>query len=257
MSESKEITVKYETNGQELQLSSSMIKDFLVSGSAPVTDKEVMMFLTLCKYQKLNPFLNEAYMVKFQGKPAQIITGKEAFMKRANANPNYSGFKAGIIVAHGDNIKEIEGTVHLPQDKLIGGWCEVHRKDLETPIKVTLSLQEFNKGQATWKSMPATMIRKSAIVNALREAFPETLGGMYTEDDKSPQDITNEAEEKQETPKDSIAAQLEDKFKSENAVPVTDEQESEKTEVTEDDGSTEQTTEEVPTEQGELLQPRS
>ena len=31
--------------------------------------------------------------------------------------------------------------------------------------------------------MPATMIRTTALVNALREAFPEDLGNMYTEDD--------------------------------------------------------------------------
>ncbi|WP_424856492.1 recombinase RecT [Streptococcus suis] len=31
--------------------------------------------------------------------------------------------------------------------------------------------------------MPATMIRKTALANALREAFPEDLGNMYTEDD--------------------------------------------------------------------------
>ncbi|MFA9494242.1 recombinase RecT, partial [Streptococcus sp. E17BB] len=36
---------------------------------------------------------------------------------------------------------------------------------------------------STWNSMPATMIRKTALVNALREAFPEDLGNMYTEDD--------------------------------------------------------------------------
>lgn len=32
--------------------------------------------------------------------------------------------------------------------------------------------------------MPMNMIRKSAIVNGLREAFPESLGSMYTEEDK-------------------------------------------------------------------------
>ena len=31
--------------------------------------------------------------------------------------------------------------------------------------------------------MPLTMIRKTAIVNALREAFPENLGAMYTEEE--------------------------------------------------------------------------
>src|SRR5690625_4608008 len=31
--------------------------------------------------------------------------------------------------------------------------------------------------------MPLNMIRKSAIVNAQREAFPDALGALYTEDD--------------------------------------------------------------------------
>jgi uncharacterized protein CbrC (UPF0167 family) len=44
-------------------------------------------------------------------------------------------------------------------------------------------LSEYNKGFALWKTMPATMIRKVAIVQALREAFPETLSGMYSEDE--------------------------------------------------------------------------
>lgn len=43
---------------------------------------------------------------------------------------------------------------------------------------------------STWASMPATMIRKTAIVNALREAFPNDLGAMQTEDDKEVEDET-------------------------------------------------------------------
>ncbi|MDS2862679.1 recombinase RecT, partial [Streptococcus pneumoniae] len=46
-----------------------------------------------------------------------------------------------------------------------------------------VSREEYDKKQSTWNTMPATMIRKVALVNALREAFPEDLGNMYTEDD--------------------------------------------------------------------------
>src|SRR5699024_11466113 len=63
---------------------------------------------------------------------------------------------------------------------------DVCSSDLK-PVTVRISLEEFGKGQATWKQMPMNMIRKTAIVNALREAFPNNVGAMYTEDDVQPQ----------------------------------------------------------------------
>ena len=45
--------------------------------------------------------------------------------------------------------------------------------------KSIVSLEEYSKAQSTWKSMPMVMIRKVAMVTALREAFPEDLQGMY------------------------------------------------------------------------------
>lgn len=175
--------IKFEVNGEEVKLSGNTVRQYLVRGNGDVPDQDVVMFMNLCKYQKLNPFLNEAYLIKFGSQPAQIIVSKEAFMKRAEANPNYKGFRAGIIVARNNELVEIEGAVKLPNDVLIGGWCEVFRKDRDMPLVAKISMDEFSKGQATWKQMPLNMIRKSAIVNALREAFPENLGAMYTEDD--------------------------------------------------------------------------
>src|SRR5699024_5659559 len=99
-----------------------------------VTDQELVMFLNLCKFQKLNPFLNEAYLIKFGKQPAQIITSKEAFMKRAESHPKYEGFEAGIIVERNGEMKELEGAVKLPNDKLIGGWAKVQKSDRKQPI---------------------------------------------------------------------------------------------------------------------------
>lgn len=182
--------VVYEANGEQVKLSPTIVRQYLVHGNEEVSDQEVVMFMQLAQYQKLNPFLNEAYLIKFRGAPAQIITSKEAFMKRANANPHYKGSKAGIIVARGDEMKKLQGAVKLPDDKLIGAWAQVERDDRE-PTYIEVSMDEFSKNQSTWKSMPATMIRKTALVNALREAFPQDLGALYTEDDKraDPRDI--------------------------------------------------------------------
>ncbi|WP_035053168.1 phage recombination protein Bet [Carnobacterium pleistocenium] len=175
--------MEYEVNGNEVKLSGNMVAQYLTRGNGAVSEQEVVMFMQLCKFQKLNPFLNEAYLIKFGSQPAQIIVSKEAFMKRAESHAQYSGLEAGIIVERKDELTEIEGAVKLKSDVLIGGWAKVYRKDRERPISVRLSLSEFSKGQATWKDMPLNMIRKTAIVNALREAFPDNTGALYTEEE--------------------------------------------------------------------------
>ncbi|OOV78868.1 phage recombination protein Bet [Mammaliicoccus fleurettii] len=180
----EKMSTTYEVNGETVKLSPGIIKKYLVRGNKEVNDQEIMMFLSLCKYQKLNPFLNEAYLVKFGG-DAQIIVGKEAFMKRAESNAKYKGIEAGIIVERNNELHEIEGAVKLKNDILIGGWAKVYRADRDIPVVSKVSVEEYDKKQSTWKQMPLTMIRKTAIVNALREAFPENLGAMYTEEESN------------------------------------------------------------------------
>lgn len=227
----------FKVNGEDVTLSPKTVKDYLTSGNGQVSTQEIVMFINLCKYQHLNPFLHEAYIVKFGTKPAQIITSKEAYMKRAENNKHYKGLKAGIIVQHGDDLKYRTGAVKLPNELLIGGWAEVLRDDRETPYRVETSLQEFSKGQSTWKTQPCNMIRKVAIVNALREAFPESLGGMYTEEERQPErhiqqtpkDVTEQAQEADEL----MAAAVEKKpaKKGGDHVANQDEQKAETTEA--------------------------
>jgi phage recombination protein Bet len=147
---------------------------------AKATDEEAFMFLKLCQARNLNPFLREAYLVKYDtAKPAQMVVGKDAFTRMAEDHPKFDGFKAGIIVSDGDKIEEREGTFLKKGDELLGGWAEVFRKDRKMPFKYSVSLKEYDKQQSTWKIMPATMIRKCALVGGLREAFPGTFSGMY------------------------------------------------------------------------------
>ena len=54
----------------------------------------------------------------------------------------------------------------------MGGWCVVHRKGAPD-LKRVVALSEYNKNQSLWKTMPATMIEKVAIGQAVRRAFPE------------------------------------------------------------------------------------
>ena len=177
------LTKYYDDRGEEVQLSPEIVKKYLVSGKPDqVTHQEITMFLALCKYQKLNPFLREAYLIKFAGSPATIVTGKDVWTKRASRNPDCTGWSSGVIVQSNDtgNIIERDGSMVLKSEMLIGGWGKVYRRSWSVPIYVTVSMDEYNKNQANWKTMPGTMIRKVGLVQALREAFPEDFEGLYS-----------------------------------------------------------------------------
>lgn len=185
-------SMTYMSNDAEVKLSPKIVRDFLVSGNGNVTDQEVVMFMMLCKHQQLNPFLREAYLIKFKNAPATIVTGKEVFTKRARRNKDYRGLEAGIIVqdVESKSIENRVGTFYLKDDeKLVGGWAKVHIKDYETPLELTVSLEEYigrkSDGEVNgqWSKKPATMIRKVALVQALREAFPEDFQGLYSQEE--------------------------------------------------------------------------
>ncbi len=145
-----------------------------------MSDQDLVQFISICKFNQLNPFLNEAYLVKFGSQPAQMIVSKEALMKRAEACDQYDGMKAGVIVKRGNDVIETEGSFLMPNDVLLGGWAQVYRKDRKFPYVSKVSLSEYDKKQSTWNEKKSTMIRKTAIVQAMREAFPAQLGAMYT-----------------------------------------------------------------------------
>lgn len=95
----KEQAVKYEANGMEITLTPQIVRNYLVSGNKEaVTMQELAMFINLCKFSKLNPWAKEAYCIKYGSEPATMVVGKEAFQKRAEANPAFDGSEAGIIV---------------------------------------------------------------------------------------------------------------------------------------------------------------
>lgn len=178
-------TVVYQVAGQDVKLSYKIVRDFLTKGNGDVSDQDLTQFISICKYNQLNPFLNEAYLVKFGAQPAQMIMSKEAFFKRADANPNYQGFRAGIIIQRDDQILELEGTFKLKSDVLLGGWAEIHRDDKKFPIVAKVALDEYDKKQSVWNEKKSTMIAKIAKVQALREAFPAQLGAMYTQEEQA------------------------------------------------------------------------
>ena len=172
--------VKYKTDaGLEIQLTLDDVKTYFAGGTQ-VTDKEAVLFMELCRANGLNPFTRDAYLVKYGSSPASLVTGKETFTKRAKRTPDCDGWKAGIYIKDNNGkLERREGSLLLDGETLVGGWAEVYSKSRKYPDMAEVAFKEYNTGQGLWKGKPATMIRKVALVQALREAFPERYKGLY------------------------------------------------------------------------------
>lgn len=185
--ESNALSVSYEVMGTRVDLDLNFVKRYLVRGQADkVTDQEIVFFMNTCKMQKLNPLASgEVYCIKFGNDPAQMVIGKDAYLRRAFSNPDYLYKEEGITVQRADQIVQKEGCCLYPGEKLIGGWCRVHfmRNGKERSSYKEVALDEYNKGQANWKTKPATMISKVAVSQCVRDAFPKDYEGLYSEDE--------------------------------------------------------------------------
>jgi len=180
------MVVDYDTALGHIRLTTEDVKNYLVSGTSQVTDKEIKLFMELCKYQKLNPFTGEAYAIKF-GNEFQMVVGYETYKRRAEENPTYRGRKSGIVVLRGENVVQKEGTCVYPSEILLGGWCRVfvRRPEFKDEMYKEVGLSEYRKMKdgkpsANWATKPATMIEKVAVSQALRAAFPTDYQGLYT-----------------------------------------------------------------------------
>lgn len=171
------------SNGETVSLNEAVVRK-LANNNPNITQGEISLFLELCKYQKLNPFVGEAYLVKYDSsKPASRVVSLSAFSRIADEQPTFDGMEDGIIVKKGDQYIDREGCIFFPGETLVGGWATVYRKDRSKPFKARVMLSEYNKGMAMWKSMPTVMINKVAKVTAFRKAFPAAMNGCYTEEE--------------------------------------------------------------------------
>lgn len=178
----EKMLVEYTIGDEKIKLTPNIVKEYIVGDKeAKITNQEFKMFATLCRARKLNPFLREAYCIKFGNSPATIVVGKDAILKRATLHPQFDGFKSGVIVrtAEGEIVNR-QGCFKLDSDELVGAWCEVFRKDWKNSIFVSCAFSEiYQPKNPAWQKQPCVMSEKTAMVRALRTAFVEELAGMY------------------------------------------------------------------------------
>ncbi len=176
-------------DGNKVKLDLDTVRNYICNNSK-VTEQEFVLFGSLCKSRKLDPFTREAYLIKMGEYPAQIVVGKDVYFKRAEKNPDYDGIESGVIVENAKGeITELDGCFYSANQKLVGAWAKVYRKSISHPKVAKIRFEEYcklnkdGKPMSIWADKPAVMIEKCAKVFALREAFPNEFSGMYIEEE--------------------------------------------------------------------------
>jgi len=163
---SNEIATKEQhQTAQEIELDAGDVKQYIAQNA---TDKELYFFMNIAKSFGLNPFKKEIHFVKYGSQPGQTIVGYETYIKRAERTGLLDGWSVWVDK---DNIGE----------KAV---IQINRKDRNHSFIWEVYRKEFDKQQSTWKAMPYFMLKKVAISQGFRLAFPEEVGGMpYTPDE--------------------------------------------------------------------------
>ena len=146
------------------------------------SEQDAIKFMMMCQARRLNPFEGDAFLIGYDsrdGATFSLITAHQAFLKRAECNPEYDGMKSGVIIQREGEIKDLEGDFYLEGDVLMGGWATVFFKNRKQPMNKRVRLKRFQKQWGIWQEDPAGMICKCAEADALRSSFPTMLGGLY------------------------------------------------------------------------------
>lgn len=218
-----------------------LLGDYLKTLTNQLTPVQRNQFIAVAQAFGLNPFKREIYAVTFKNKDGgtdlSIVTGYEVYLKRAELNPNYDGFdiefRGGVkrtTVTKKGKYGDYEQVVVVP-DGDFSCVCTVYRKDRNHPIVEEVFFDEFNQGNSMWQSKPRLMLKKVAIANAFRKAFPVEFGGMPYTSDELPDNMTgadklnaqghvevsvNEQTAPQQTPFQAFAARLKEMAAEDN-----------------------------------------
>jgi len=144
---------------------------------ANTPDAEIAKAIALAKRLGLDPIRKEVHFVPYRGS-LQLIVGYAEYIKRAERSGKLNGW----------NIETGKDDIDIFAE------ISIYRKDWEHPLKWRVYLNEVRKDTPSWKSMPLFMLRKVAIAQGFRLAFPEEIAELpYTEDEMA----TAEVEDKQ------------------------------------------------------------
>ncbi len=178
--------------------------------SAQLTKAEASQFIEVAQAFNLNPFKREIYCIPYgegDKRKLSILTGYEVYLKRAERTGTLDGWKAWTegTISPKTVTKQIKKRDGGTWNKEVTVWegdlkavVEIYRKDRGRPFTHEVLFSEYAQDNEMWGGKPHTMIKKVAIGQAFRLAFPDECAGMpYTAEElpdemSQPRNVTPE-----------------------------------------------------------------
>jgi phage recombination protein Bet len=151
------------------------------SGTSP-SDADRENFLNICIANKLNPFKRQAHLVGYDGKNGATFTaivGIDGFRAIATRSGKFLGGKViEMIMQEGGKLPDY--CTYIVK-RAVGA----HVAEFEATAYYAEAVQTTYTGQpnSVWSKQPRLMLQKVAEALALRKAFPDDMGGLYTDDE--------------------------------------------------------------------------
>ncbi|MEW6226634.1 MAG: phage recombination protein Bet [Bacillota bacterium] len=139
--------------------------------ASQLTQEEKLQFIEVAQAFHLNPFKREIHVAVYgegEYRRMSIVVGYQVYLDRAERTGQLDGWRAWVE-GQGEDMKAL---------------VEIHRKDWHSPFIHEVywkeAVQRKRDGQPTsfWSKMPKFQLKKVAISQGFRLAFPSELGGM-------------------------------------------------------------------------------
>lgn len=151
------------------------------------TDTELSYFLMVAKSYGLSPFKKEVWCIKNNQSQLLVFAGRDGHLAAAQKDPRWNGISSSEVRENDAFEMDIpNGQVNhkysmKDRGAIIGAYAICRPKGCDIATIEWVEMKPYDKGQNTWKSDPAAMIKKVAETHALKKAYG--LSGLSSEYD--------------------------------------------------------------------------
>lgn len=166
-----------------------LIKSQIMPGA---NDDDLMLFVQVASHRGLDPFMKHIYAVSRRSKEGNNWVDKWSYQVSidglrliAQRSGRYRGQTPVEWCGPDGKWVDVWLQPEPPAAARVGVWIEGNQQPLYAIALYKTFVQTTREGEPTkfWKDMPEHMLAKCAEAQALRKAFPEEAGGLYTTDE--------------------------------------------------------------------------